>query len=528
MLKTQRIVPSGPAWCGLAYLAARPQSDRVETVLLSTFQSSLTTDFLFCLHLVQQQVSSVLHSDVHSLTASMKAFFENLIAGFWNRLHPRCAGAWSSNSGCSLGFYLSDDEVTKHKFVLSDRRRTQHLSILGKTGAGKSFLLRHICRQDIEAGRGFIFFDLHGDATPFLLAAIAAKEKALGYDLSHRVVVIDPSDLDFSVGLNILEEDFPSFVRIAEVVQVLLHHWNLEQFGARTDELLRNSLFTLAANKLTLLELLLFLTNSTFRAACLRQLQNVEIKDYFQGRYDRLTEPMRRVMAEPLLNKIGAFVSDPSFKHLVAQQNSTFSIRDAMDEQRWVIVNVPKGRLGQNALTLASLFLTLIKNALFTRRRRELYSIFIDEAQNLLLFDSGLEVMLSEARKFGVSIVLANQYLDQYPPEMRAAIFSLGSFAFFLLSSQDAQHVATALDGGKPLAETLKNLPERHLVVKSGHDRPREVVVPDVKLPASNFADLYMRSRTRWARSREAIDRQIAARRKAFNVTSDEALDDWE
>jgi len=109
-----------------------------------------------------------------------------------------------------------------------------------------------------------------------------------------------------------------------------------------------------------------------------------------------------------------------------------------MDEGHWVIANLEKGRLGEQAATLGSLILTVLKNALFTREKRTLFTVYADEIQNLVAFGSGMETILSEARKFGVAVVSANQFLDQYPAEMRAAILSVGTHVFFQLSSTDA------------------------------------------------------------------------------------------
>src|SRR5262249_11921480 len=151
--------------------------------------------------------------------------------------------------------------------------------------------------------------------------------------------------------------------------------------------------------------------------------------------------------------------------------HSTFSLVDAIDAGRWIVLNLHKGRLGEQSPTLGALFFTAIKNALFSRRKRDLFTVFADEVQNVVAFGGGLETMLSEARKFAISVCCANQFLDQYPPEMRAAIMAIGTHIFFQLSGPDAHQIANMLDGGKPLQELLKNLPRRHMVVKSGHAR---------------------------------------------------------
>jgi hypothetical protein len=135
---------------------------------------------------------------------------------------------------------------------------------------------------------------------------------------------------------------------------------------------------------------------------------------------------------------------------------------------------------------------------------------------------------LSEARKFGVSVVSANQFLDQYPIEMRSAILAVGTHVFFQLSSPDAQQIATALDGGKSLAELLKNLPRRHMVIKTSNERWREGMVPTLTEPRIDFSDLYRRCRARWARKRTDVEQEIARRQVIVSHSNNQVLHDWE
>lgn len=458
----------------------------------------------------------------------MLRFLEQLASALWNRLHGRRAARKEIGGAVSLGFKVEDDQVTKRRVGLGQIRRTTHVALLGKTGTGKSSLLRHLCLQDIAAGRGFVFFDLHGDATPFLLRAVAAEEWKRQTHLSDRLLVIAPADRDMSVGLNPLEDTEPDFVRIAEFAAVLKARWSLDHFGARTDELLRNALYVLAANGLTLLELAPLLTHPGFRAKCLTAVPNAEVRQYFEIRYGAASEPMKAVMREPILNKTSAFTADPRFRHIVGQRHSTVGMKEAMDEGHWVIANLEKGRLGEHALTLGSLIFTAIKNALFAREQKSLFTVYCDEIQNLIAFSTDVETVLSEARKFGVGIVSANQFLDQYPAPVRAAILSVGTHVFFQLSSADAVAIAQALDGGKPLAERLKNLPQRHFVLKSGADRWLEAQVPTVDGPSTDYADLLQRSRALRAKPRAEIEREIAERHAALNGTTDEVLHDWD
>jgi len=403
-----------------------------------------------------------------------------------------------------------------------------HIAVLGKTGTGKSSFLRYLMLQDIEAERGFLCFDLHGDLTPFLLQAISARERREHRHLSDKLIVVDPVDPIYSVGFNPLEHNTPDFVQIAEFAALLRVRWGLDHFGARTDELLRNSLYVLSANHLTLLELAPLLTHAGFRAACLKKVPNAEVRQYFETRFDQTSDAMRATMREPILNKTSAFTGDPHFRHILGQPHSTFSIREAMDEGHWVLVNTPKGRLGEQTITLASLLFTVMKTALFGREKRSLYTVYADEVQNLVAYGSGIDTVLSEARKFGVSICCANQYLEQYPPEMRAAILAVGTHAYFQLSSLDSAQVSQALDGGKSLAERLKNLPQRHCIVKSASDRWTEVEVPTVREAKVDYTDLLNRSRLTRGRVRAHIERDIAERQASISRSVDEVLDAWE
>ncbi|HEY5215045.1 MAG TPA: hypothetical protein VIJ38_18700 [Acidobacteriaceae bacterium] len=458
----------------------------------------------------------------------MIQFLEQLAIALWNRWQGRRRRGQKQCTGMTtLGFRVTEEQVTKRRLGLSQTRRTMHQALLRKTGTGKSSLIKSLCLQDIEAGRGFLLFDLHGDTTPFLLRVIAAQEWKQHEDLSHRLIVISPGDEEMSVGLNPLGEGKPDFVPIAEIAELLKMYWGLDRFGARTEELLRNSLYVLAANGLTLLELAPLLTHPGFRTSCLKKVPNAEVRQYFESRYGAVSEPMRATMREPILNKISAFTADPRFRHIVGQTKSTFSLRDAMDDGYWIIATLEKGKLGAHALTLAGLLFTMIKNALFTRDKRSLFTLYCDEIQNLIANSNEVETVLSEARKFGVGVCSANQFLDQYPAPMRAAILSVATHCFFQLSSADAMTVAQMLDGGKSLAERLKNLPQRHFVLKSASDHWVEGCVPTVEDSKANYTDLLNRSRALHAQPRADIEREIAKRHAKFSRSIDEVLHDW-
>jgi hypothetical protein len=199
-----------------------------------------------------------------------------------------------------------------------------------------------------------------------------------------------------------------------------------------------------------------------------------------------------------------------------------------MDDGTIILVDLNKGLLGKHSATLGSLLMAQINSAVFGRKSRSIYSLYLDEIQNLLTADSDIDVLLAEARKFSISVVSANQYLDQFPKNMRSAVQAVGTHIAFQLSSDDATAQATMLGGGKLLSELLKNLPKRHFVVKSGEYPWKQVAAPDIKLPKTTFYDLLERSRKHYTRLRTEVEQEIQARRPAQTQAREEALSDWE
>ena len=451
---------------------------------------------------------------------------EQLVVDAWNRIFS--GRIKTGRSDLMLGRKIHDGQVGKVLAAIPESRRTEHIAILGKTGSGKSSLLKQFVLQDIKADRGFVFFDLHGDAQRFLLGAIAEQEEIRKCDLSQRLIIIEPGDAEYSVGLNVIEpvRDDRMFVQISEFAQILKTRWGLDSLGARTDELLRNSLHVLSDNRLTLIELPSLLTITAFRSACMKGVTNPEVRSYFETRYDTASAAMQSALRDPVLNKVTGFIADPHFRHILGQEQSSFSLAEAMDNGYWIILNLDKGRLGEQASTLGSLFLAKLKNTVFQRRSRRLFTLYCDELQNLTTFESGMDTLLSEARKFGISVCSANQFLDQYPPQMKAAILAVGTHILFQLSSDDANKMAAALGGGRQLGELLRYLPHREIVVKSDHHRWKQVLVPEVRTLQAKTDDLYNRCRIRWARRRAEVERDIRAR-SAAAAGAKEVLDDW-
>lgn len=457
----------------------------------------------------------------------MNSLVDKILSRIWNGFLSRKPKALLS--GLLLGFLVCDDRPTKYKTFLGQTHRARHTLLLGRNGTGKSSLIECMIEQDIKAGRGFLAVKFHDDHKR-ILSTITEQEKTTGKDLSSRTIIIDPSDLLYCVGLNPLEisPGLSTFIQIAEISSVIRSHAHLENFGSQTEELLRNSLHALADNRLTLVELAPFLTNTTFRLSLMKKVSNSEVRSYFENRFGEASDAMRRSMTNPVLNKTSAFTADPHFRHILGQKESTFSLIDAIDAGCFIILALPKNRLGEQTAMIASVLLAKLKNSAFARKRRDLFTIYADEIQNLVSSESSLEVMFSELRKFGIGIVAANQYLDQYPPQLRSAVLAIGTHICFQLSSNDADKIASALDGGKNLAELLRNLPLRNFVLKTGSDPWKQVLAPKVEPLKTDFRSLYERSQKFYARTRSEIEAEIQSRIPKSEITAKEELDEWE
>jgi hypothetical protein len=484
-------------------------------------------NLLVCALLTLAVANPLFASNGLGQSKSMSNPFEIVFANSWNRLVRLFKKPLTG--GLNLGFLVIDGRTTKHPYYLPQIKRAEHMVLLGKTGSGKSFFLRNLCLQDIRAGRGFVYFDFHGDTIPFLLASIAAEEHRTGRDLSSKLILFEPANQFCSVGLNPLDTaGYNPFVQVVGITAILKERWALAQLGAQTEEILRNSLHVLADNHLTLLELSPLLSHSGFRSKLLKVVSNPEIRDYFENRFEPMSEAMKAQVRNPILNKVFEFCSDPHFRGILGQARSTFSPAEAMDSGAMILVDLNKGLLGKHVATLGSLIMAHLKQAIFSRKRREIYTLYCDEIQNLLTSDSDIDVLLSEARKFGVSIVSANQYLGQLPKTFYGAFQAVGTHVAFQLASDDSQSVAAMLGGGKPLAELLKNLPKRNFIAKSGHYPWAQVEVANVKPTVTDFGSLLERSRKHYARLRSEIEAEIHARRPQSKKTEQEELDEWE
>lgn len=333
---------------------------------------------------------------------------------------------------------------------------------------GKTNLIFNLIKQDIIQGNGFGLIDAHGDLIHQILnfIAILVERKEITERELSRLIVIDPSSKDYLVGFNPLEAEATegNNPQVSEMISIFKKIWKDVSWGARMDELLRATLYTLAENELTLLEARPLLTNKGYRQGLTQNLKNEEIRDYWDNRFDSLSEKMQAVYREPVLNKISIFLSEPDIRLMLGQKKSSVNFRKIMDEGKWVLINLSKGNLKENTFLLGGLFVIKLYQAALSRtntpagNRRPFY-LYIDEFQNFS--GDGFVDILSESRKYGLSLTLANQNLAQLDRDLLSSIFANAStHAYFRLSPSDAKVVSSEFghQEGQLLQSQLINL----------------------------------------------------------------------
>jgi len=320
-----------------------------------------------------------------------------------------------------------------------------HAYLVGGTRTGKSRLMRLLIEQDIDAGHGLCMIDPHGDLYEELvtyLATLPSNHPALS-----KAIVIDPTAPDWAVGFNPLEvmpgeEIYPHVLELLTVFEKL---WG-DSWGARMEDLMRNSFITLAEHRLTLLEMPRLLTDPDFRSVLVADLRSAEVKNYWEHRFGPLAARTKAEWVESTLNKVSTFVSDPWIRDMVGQTHSTINLRQWMDEGTITLVNLAKGRLRRNSDLVGALLVSKIQEAALSRvnvrkRDRRPYRLIVDEFQHYAT--KSFEEILSEAAKYGLSIMMANQTLDQLEQTLLASVLSNATVQiYFRCSRQDADILA--------------------------------------------------------------------------------------
>lgn len=404
-------------------------------------------------------------------------------------------------------------------FGIKDDDRRRHIYILGKTGVGKSTLLENMIIHDIQEGKGVAFLDPHGESA----------EKILKYIPEERiddVIYFNPADTQYPIAFNPLEEVSSEFRHLvaSSMMGVFKKIW-ADAWSARMQYILNNTLLALLEYPgTTLLGIQRMLNNAKYRKQIAENLQDPVVKSFWIDEFARYSQRFETEATAAIQNKIGQFISNPLIRNILGQSHSTIDLRKTMDSGKILIANLSKGRIGEdNSALLGAMLITKLQLAAMSRvdvpenQRKDFY-LYVDEFQNFAT--ESFASILSEARKYHLSLILANQYLDQLDEEgkhtVRSAIFgNVGTLIIFRVGAKDAEFLEAEF-APEYDANDLVNLPKFHVYIKLMIDgiasRPFAArTLPSPSPPAESFEDVIIaNSRNRYAIAKEKVEKKIA------------------
>jgi hypothetical protein len=364
--------------------------------------------------------------------------------------------------------------------VLPTRARALHTWQIGLPGMGKSKTIEACAIQDIAAGRGGMVIDLHEDLFRNLRNHVAIL--SLKYPgILERIVVVDPTHPRWSVGINPLEpiQGMPSGRQAAFMTDIMIKVWRLDTSSSpRMIWLVTNTFQALIEAGLSLLDIQRFLTDSAWRQSQLERTRSASVKRYFTHEFPTTDRAVAQWTA-PVLNKLGRLTIDPDIRPIFAG-TATISFRKIMDEGAFVLVNLPKGRIGEAASSLIAGFLVaLMQKAALSRAdtpHRRTFYVYLDEFQDYTT--DNIQDILAESRKYGVTLTLAHQFLDQLSSELRSAVSNIcGTNIIFRVGYNDAAKLVKDIFPGpdfffKVRKERLPDLLRGEVVLPVETDQP--------------------------------------------------------
>ncbi|GEM_PF-285354 len=394
---------------------------------------------------------------------------------------------------------------------LGDRRR--HIYVIGKSGTGKSTLLENMIIDDIREGRGVIVVDPHGELVEHVMASVPRER-------IDDVVLFDPSDRSHPVGFNLLEtvdEDLKGIVASGFVgifKKIFGNSW-----GPRLEHILRNSVLALLDYPgSTMLGIVKMLNDKKYRQMVVAEVKDPVIKDFWETEFAGWDQKFASEAASPILNKVGQFIATSTIRNIVGQPKSTFDVRKIMDEGKILLINLSRGKIGEdNSALLGAMMITKIQLAAMSRadipesERTDSY-LYVDEFQNFAT--ESFATILSEARKYHLDLVMANQYIAQMQDEVREAVFgNVGTIIAFRVGAGDAGQLVQEFT--PVFIETdLVNQDIHKIYIKLSIDGLTSPAfsanaLPPYKPELTHAEEIVARSREKYSRDRLVVEAEI-------------------
>lgn len=347
-------------------------------------------------------------------------------------------------TGVVLGFnlYRGQEQVVR----LQKEDRHQHLYMIGQTGTGKSTLIQEIAKQDIESGQGVGALDPHGDLIEAILRLIPQSR-------AEDVILLDPSDVERPIGLNMLEYDpkYPeqkTFI-INELINIFDKLYDLKLTGGPIfEQYTRNALQLLMDDPdepATLMEVPRVLSDSAYRQRLLDKCKNIVVKNFWEKEAAKAEgEAALKNLVPYITSKFNVFIANDYMRPIIGQAKSSFNFREILDQKKILLVNLSKGKLGEinssllGLIVVGKILLASLSRADIPLARRQDFYLFIDEFQNFTT--ESIITILSEARKYRLDLTLAHQFIGQLTEKIRQAVFgNVGSMVSFRVGVEDAE-----------------------------------------------------------------------------------------
>ena len=414
-------------------------------------------------------------------------------------------------------FGMTNFRGINHQFGMLRYDRSRHVYIIGQTGAGKSGLLELFALSDIFHGQGYAIIDPHGDF------AIDNMRFIPGSRLQD-VVYFNPADTAYPLGFNPLEVTNPAQKTniSSEVIGVLKRMFG-ESWGPRLEYILRYTILALLDRpETTMLDITRMLTDKKFRKDTLSYCTDTVVLQFWNIEFASWTEKFQAEAIAPVLNKVGAFTANPVIRNIIGQPKSTFNIRQIMDDGKILVVNLSKGLIGEdNASILGAFLVTKIQLAAMSRsdipdiKDRRPFYLYVDEFQNFAT--DSFATILSEARKYGLNLTVANQYISQMSETVRDAVFgNVGTMISFRVSADDSPILAKQFE---PQFEPndLLQMHNRNFIINmviNGEKAPA-FSAKTLNLPPpqdDNTGRIIQWTREHYSRTREDIEQDISER----------------
>jgi len=414
----------------------------------------------------------------------------------------------------------------RRKFGIKTDDRRRHVYLIGKTGTGKSTTLENMIYQDIQANRGVALVDPHGDLA----------EKVLDFVPAHRInetIYFNPADYEYPIAFNILEKVDQTHRHLVAsgLVGVFKKIW-ADTWGPRLEYILRNAILALLEYPTsTLLGIMRILVDKEFRKKVVERLTDPMVKSFWLDEFSKYHAQFQVDAIAPIQNKVGQFLSTSLIRNIVGQVKSTIDLREVMDEGKILIMNLSKGRIGEDASSLmGAMMITKLQLAAMSRievpeaERRDFY-LYVDEFQNFAT--ESFANILSEARKYHLDLILAHQYIAQLDEIVRPAIFgNVGTIVCYRVGAEDAEFLAKEF--APQFDETdLVNLDKYEVYVKLMIDGITSepfsaTTLPPLSRIEGNREKIIRVSREHYAEPRQAVEEKIA--RWSGMLTEDEPL----